>query len=185
MLAAGGSQRLGRAKQLLRLRQQSLLARTVIRAGRLTPGRVIVVLGAERRRLRAHLRRNGLSPRIVSCPDWAAGQAVSLQAGLRAVPLHARRVMVLVCDQPLVRTRDLTRLLRHAPRAAVTAAGYAGVSGVPAVFARRVLSLLRQRQGDEGARQVLRGSRRTWQLAMPQATHDVDVPADIPALGLR
>jgi len=47
VLAAGGSRRLGTPKQLLRIRGRTLLSRIVNAAEAVTPGRVVVVIGAD------------------------------------------------------------------------------------------------------------------------------------------
>ncbi|MBM5813030.1 MAG: nucleotidyltransferase family protein, partial [Gammaproteobacteria bacterium] len=137
LLAAGGSSRYGRPKQLVRLDGETLLRRAARIATTVAPDRTIVVLGARAGRLLPQLR--GLPLRSVRNPRWRAGLATSLAAGLRALPGDARAALVLLADQPAVAASDLCRLIstwRRAPRAIVAAtAGH--WRGPPVILPRR------------------------------------------------
>ena len=77
ILAAGGSSRLGTPKQLLRRGAPPLVSRAVTAAAAVTPGRVLVVLGAHALKLRLLLRRRHAGVRTVTNPGWSAGMAGS------------------------------------------------------------------------------------------------------------
>jgi molybdenum cofactor cytidylyltransferase len=70
VLAAGGSRRLGRPKQLLKHTGRALLLRAVEQAERTTPGRVVVVLGAHAPLLRVVMDRAGLLPAGAGFPVY-------------------------------------------------------------------------------------------------------------------
>src|SRR5262252_8067026 len=84
LLAAGGSTRLGRPKQLVRRRARPLLLHTLAAARGATDGRaaIVIVLGASALRLRSALRRaapparrRAASTRVAYNARWAAGLA--------------------------------------------------------------------------------------------------------------
>jgi len=181
LLAAGGSRRLGYPKQLLRDPVRPMILRAVDAAESVTPGRVLVVLGAHSLRLRALLARNYRNLSIVRNTNWQNGIASSLVAGVKFVPPEARGVLVLLTDQPGVGADSLQRLVeawQRQPSRAV-AAGYDGGLGVPAILPRRVWPQVRELEGDVGAKAVLSDAgSNTVVLSMPEAAFDVDTSED-------
>jgi CTP:molybdopterin cytidylyltransferase MocA len=185
LLAAGGSRRLGRPKQLVRRRSRPLLLGALAAArGAVADEDIVVVLGAEVLRLRALLRRAAPRVRVAPNPYWAAGLASSLRAGLAAAPRDTAAALVLLTDQPDVDQAALRRLVaawRRRPNVPA-AACYSGRGGVPAILPRRTWRALRALDGDAGARALLRGSETVTLVAMPEAELDVDTPADLARL---
>ena len=193
LLAAGGSSRLGRPKQLVRRGNRPLLL-LALAAARGALGRdeaTVVVLGAAALRLRNVLRRstarvpNGAGPtRVAYNALWRAGLAGSLRAGLDALPRSAHAALVMLVDQPNVDAATLRRLIaawRTRPRIPA-AAHYAGHAGVPAILPRRLWHAARSLEGDVGARALLRGAPRVTLVEMPEAELDVDMVEDLARL---
>jgi len=182
LLAAGGSRRLGAAKQFVRYRTRPLLAHVLAAArGALPRAPLIVVVGSEALRVKLVLRRAGCGARVAANPFWREGMATSLRAGLDAVPRTARAALVLLVDQPRVDSAAIGRLVgawrRHPGVPA--AARYDGRVGVPAVLPRRHWSALKELTGDQGARALLRGAPSLTLVDMPEAALDIDTPADL------
>ncbi len=182
MLAAGGSRRLGTPKQLLRIRGRRLISRAVDAAEAVTPGRVVVVIGAEALKLRLLIRRHHPGTHTVDNAHWAEGMAGSLQAGLAVLPARATAALLLLSDQPAVGEPSLRRLIgawRHHPGKAAAAA-YSGVAGVPAILPRAFWKEAHCLSGDAGARSLLRvGQTVATVVAMPEAAWDIDTPEDM------
>src|SRR5690349_23912664 len=98
VLAAGGSTRLGRPKQLLPLGGVPLLAQVLRNAAASRLDDVVLVLGHEAEAIAEAVGEWG--QRLAINPDFAAGQSTSLKVGLCAVPPDAEAMLVLLGDQP-------------------------------------------------------------------------------------
>ena len=124
--------------------------------------------------------------RSVPCADAEQGQAHSLHCGLReAMRKHARAVMVLLADQPLVTEHVIDRLLQHDVFRREQAAGWGsiaasrrGVPMPPVLFESSLFPALLMLQGDEGARKILRAEgSAVRKVAFEEAVFlDVDTP---------
>jgi len=191
VLAAGGSSRLGRPKQLLPFRGRTLLRHAVevaVEAARApTAGEsvddpaIVVVLGADAERMRAEL--HGLPVEVAVNADWAGGLSSSVRAGLGAAG-DAGGVLFVAADQPFV-TADLLRRVVAAFRAGapIVACAYAGTLGVPALFDRTLFGELASLEGDAGARRVIEGHRDVVRVvAFERGAADVDSPGDVDSL---
>ena len=184
ILAAGGSTRLGRPKQLLMLHGETLVARVVrvVQAASLAP--VVVVTGGNAPEVEAAVRGGGVH--AVFNPDWQDGMGGSVRTGIATLlsesPAIAATVL-LVCDQPFVGA-DLLRLLGetyHATGKKIVAAEYGGTWGVPCLFNRSVFAELAALDGASGARAVIerhRSAGDAMAVAFPKGDWDVDTPAD-------
>jgi CTP:molybdopterin cytidylyltransferase MocA len=193
LLAAGGSSRLGRPKQLVRRgnRPLLLLALEAARGALGRDGATVVVLGAAALRLRNLLRRS--TPRAPNGAGgaglaynalWRGGLASSLRVGLDALPRTVRAALVTLVDQPNVDAAALRRLIaawRKRP-GIPAAAHYAGRAGVPAILPRRLWHAARSLEGDVGARALLRSAPKVTLVEMPEAELDVDTVEDLARL---
>ena len=132
VLAAGSSQRLGVRKQDIMYEGETLLERAVRIAGDVSEN-VIVVTEANN-------------------PDAAEGMASSIRAGVRLAGSDAR-ILFTLCDQPHITAGHLRALI--ATDAPIVATTYAGIRGVPAIFAPQFVPELLALHGDRGARSII------------------------------
>jgi molybdenum cofactor cytidylyltransferase len=183
LLAAGAATRMGRSKQLLSYRGESLVrhaAREALAAG-FSP--ILVVVGARQEAVCRELA--GLAVEIVENPQWASGMGSSIAAGMRHLP-ECEAVALLLADQPLVTAvhlRALGKLFTEGD-APVAAARYCGTLGVPAIFARALFPALAALEGHAGARSILQDpAYNALALDLPEAAIDIDTPEDYAALG--
>ena len=180
LLAAGGSRRMGQAKQLLAYRGRPLIHHAVsaLLASSCRP--LLVVLGAEADRTRAAL--GGLPVDIVPNPRWADGIGTSIAVGIAAAADRAVSGAVLaLADQACVTGATVDRLLaaRAATDRAIVAARYAGTVGVPAYFAAAIFPQLLRLEPDQGCKQlIVAAGQHAAHVDCPEAELDVDTEED-------
>ena len=177
VLAAGGSSRLGRPKQLLPYLDGTLVEHAVRTALLSGAAEVVVVVGAERERVREALK--GLDVRIVVNEDWRDGMGGSISLGIKALGEEIEKAVVALGDQPRITPEHLRRLAERARP--VAASAYAGVLGAPAAFARSEFDRLVALTGEVGARSLLREGE-IAPVAFDSANVDVDTPEDYRSL---
>jgi molybdenum cofactor cytidylyltransferase len=168
ILAAGGSSRLGVAKQLLPFRGRTLLQHA-IETARAACEQVRVVVNPA-------LRDAAPGVDVAVNEEWEEGMASSIRRGLEGV---GGDVLLMVCDQPFVTSEHLRALI--AAGAPIAATGYRGIAGVPAFFAEPLLDELRGLRGDHGARRVIE-KHGAVTIRFEAAAFDVDTPADVQKL---
>jgi molybdenum cofactor cytidylyltransferase len=184
VLAAGGSSRMGGAKQLLEIEGRTLIERAVGAALGAHAYPVAVVVGANTERVLAPLA--GQEIIAVHNPNWATGLSSSIRAGMGALlaaePL-LDAILVTPCDQPAL-SRDVILRLADAHRSTglTAAARYGGRNGAPAVFGRDQFAALCALTGDEGARRLLNADpEKVSAVELPDLGADLDTPADVAA----
>jgi molybdenum cofactor cytidylyltransferase len=182
LLAAGASTRLGRPKQLLRVRGETFLRRL---AGELraVAAPVVVVLAPDDEASAAELR--GIDVELVRNPEPGRGQSSSIVAAAAALESRASTfdgLLLLLVDQPLVDRGLLERLLRRGREAGGWAAADYGAGdwGPPVHLPNEALAELKElSNGDRGARDLLEARRvRVARLSFPAGRLDIDTAAD-------
>jgi len=186
VLAAGSSSRMGRPKQTLQYRGESLLRRAVRAALGAGCGPVVVVTGANAEQSRRELE--GLDVREVFNPRWEEGMASSVRAGVEglvgASPDAAAAVLML-CDQPHVTAGVVSAIVAayRATGSPVVASAYGGGFGAPAVFGRELFAELARLEGAAGAKQAIkRHASEARFIPFPGGEVDVDTPDDFSRL---
>lgn len=184
VLAAGGSTRLGRPKQLLRRDGESLVARVVRLAADTRPCRLVVMLGAYHEAVAAEL-----APSPYACvelhevDDWRAGLSASLVAASRALQAHRGPVLVTGIDQPALNALHLRALLDGARsvRSGCAAVMYDGRPGAPAVLSNHLFSQANALAGDRGFGALLAAlpADDLFRLQAPSLVQDIDTPDNV------
>ncbi len=178
VLAAGGSTRLGSAKQLLVYQGQTLLRRAAATAVEAAQGGpVVVVLGAGAEAMQGEL--DGLGVAVVENLDWAQGMGGSVRRGVAAPEVsRVRGVLLTLGDQPLVGAGELRKIVEAGhggDEDVIVAAAYGGTVGVPVWFGRAYLAELGALPEDAGAKGLLRRhGGHVVAVEMPAAAVDVD-----------
>ena len=173
---------MGRPKQTLQYRGESLLRRAALAALGAGCRPVVVVTGANAGLSRSEL--DGLDVREVLNPLWETGMASSVRAGvvgLLGADADVAAAVFMLCDQPHV-TADVVSGLVAAHRAngrPVVASEYGGSFGAPALFGRALFDELRCLEGASGAKELIRRcALETHRIPFPGGEVDVDTPED-------
>ena len=183
ILAAGGSRRLGRPKQLEPWGDTNLLGHVVARTSEFPVEEVWVVVGYEADRILAETDLGTAG--VVENPEWEEGIASSIRVGLDALTRLSRcdQALIVIGDQPAVPVEVIDALLAsHAGSdKPVSVPKYRYTSGNPVLVDRLLWPRLMSLEGDEGAG-------RLWQ-AHPEwvnevwfsdlAPRDVDTESDV------
>jgi len=179
LLAAGGSTRMGRPKQLLPYRGRSLVrhaAETVIAAGF---GPLFVIVGNEADAVRVAIAN--LPIVIVHNEHWQRGIGSSLRCGIeRAIEVlpSAAGLLVMLTDQPGV-CADHLRALRAAWKSdRIAASHYARAPAVPAIFPANLFAEMLRLPDDAGAKSILQRHADRTALVQLDKHDDIDRPSD-------
>jgi molybdenum cofactor cytidylyltransferase len=187
ILAAGGSERFGRPKQLLNFRGESLVRRAVRAAEKGGCGRIAVVVGEQRDLIESELQAT--TAFVIHNPKWRQGLGTSIGAGLQDL-LNARpkveAAVVLACDQPFVDSQTISALMtmREDSGKPIVASRYANTLGVPALFDCSCFPALLALPDDSGAKALIeaRGGD-VAEISFEQGAIDIDTHADFERLG--
>lgn len=183
ILAAGSSSRMGQSKQLLKIKGEPLLLRTVRVAVESGIGPVIVVLGAQEAVHRKVLET--LNVEIAVNTRWEAGMGSSIKAGLRHLINHfpnTEAAMIMVCDQPLITIDHLNQLVHTFVKShkKITASFYSGTSGVPVIFHKSLFPEILNLSDQQGAKKILSQHHELIQtINLPEGAFDLDTPEDM------
>ncbi|HSG78511.1 MAG TPA: nucleotidyltransferase family protein [Acidimicrobiia bacterium] len=182
VLAAGGSSRLGHAKQLVDVDGRPMLERVIADVWTWPVDEVVVVLGAS---VEDILEAVDLGPStVVENPEWEEGLASSLRVGLDLLTRgRTERVFIVLGDEPSIPTDVPEALVEamDAGSAPVAAPKYRYQRGTPLLVDRSLWPRLMSLEGDpEPAR--LFDAHSEW-VADVRVDHlpprDVDTEADV------
>lgn len=178
--AAGGSTRLGQAKQLVEQRGKPLILNTVNRAYSIGPGEILVVTGAKAELVKKAVPKPMV--RWVHNPEWCAGMGVSIAMGAAVISPESTGLMILMCDQWRIQERDLQTLVetwRSNPDQIVCAHAD-GINLPPVIFPSSCFTQLCGLKGKQGARSLLQTHAEILtSVPMQNAIYDLDTKAHL------
>jgi molybdenum cofactor cytidylyltransferase len=166
VLAAGGSTRLGRPKQLLPYGAATLLDHVLDTARACRFDQLLCVIGGEADAIRSGVDLGGVE--VVENRQFGEGCASSIAAALGAVDPRCDVLVLMLGDQPGVTASTVARLLAGRGDAPVAACGYADGRGHPLAFSRDLFAELGAMHGDKAV----------WKLLDRHADEALDVPVD-------
>jgi molybdenum cofactor cytidylyltransferase len=189
VLAAGGSTRLGRPKQLEPWGETTLLGHVVSAVQGFGTDEVWVVLGADAEDILAAVDLTDCG--VVINPEWEEGIASSLRVGLDALNQlsRAEAALIVIGDQPHIDGRVVAQMMEARDRssAPVVIPKYRYTWGNPVLVDRSLWPRLMSLEGDEGAQRLFKAHpewvEEVWTDQLPP--RDVDTEADVAELRPR
>jgi molybdenum cofactor cytidylyltransferase len=168
VLAAGGSKRLGQAKQLLPYGGAPLLGH-VLQTARSCPfDQLLCVVGGASAEVRRWVDLRGVE--VVENTSYGEGCSSSIAAGLEHVDGRAEVLVLILGDQPGVGVANVEALLDGRGDAPLAACAYRDGRGHPLAFASSMFGELADLHGDKGV----------WKLMDRHAGELVEVEMDGP-----
>jgi molybdenum cofactor cytidylyltransferase len=164
VLGAGGSQRLGRPKQLLDYGGGTLLGHVVDVALQCRFDQTIVAIGGFADEVRERVDLAGAE--VVVNEAYGAGCSSSIAAALAALDPRCEVLVLMLGDQPGVSADTVARLLAGRGDAALAVCRYEDGRGHPIAFDRSVFAALAELHGDKGV----------WRLLDQRADEVAEVP---------
>ena len=180
VLAAGGSRRLGRPKQLLPYGDGTLLDHVLGTARACRFDQLICVLGGSSEDVRATVDLRGAD--VVVNREFGTGCSSSIATALSTVDPRIDVLVLMLGDQPGVRPETVAALLAGRGDAPLAACRYESGRGHPLAFARSTFGDLATLHGDKGVWRLMDRSD-VVEVVVPGAVpRDVDTWADYEAV---
>jgi molybdenum cofactor cytidylyltransferase len=153
VLAAGGSKRLGRPKQLLPFRGRTLLDHTLDTARACGFDQLLCAVGAGAAEVLGQVDLSGVD--VVENPEYGSGCSSSIAAALGAVDPRSDVLVLLLGDQPGVHAATVVSLLTGRGEAAFAVCRYDDGRGHPFAFGRTAFPELAGMHGDKAVWKLL------------------------------
>ena len=164
VLAAGGSSRLGRPKQLLPYRGATLLDSVLATARACAFDQLLVALGGAEAEVRASVDLAGAD--VVVNREYGSGCSSSIAAAMTALDPRCDVLVLLLGDQPGVGAGTVAALLGGRGDAPLAVCRYDDGRGHPFAFARPMFGELGRLHGDKAV----------WKLLEQRAGDVAEVP---------
>jgi molybdenum cofactor cytidylyltransferase len=182
VLAAGGSRRLGRPKQLLPYNGSTLLDHTLATARACEFDQLVVAIGGSAEAVRERVDLSGAH--VVVNPGFGEGCSSSIAVAMEALDARAAALVLLLGDQPGVEPATVRVLLAARGHAPLAVCRYDDGRGHPFAFGRSMFGHLRSLHGDKAVWKLLeRHAAEVAEVPIPgRVPLDVDTWADYEAV---
>ncbi len=182
ILAAGGSGRLGKPKQLLTYQDKTFLE--IVSDAALETGfkPVVVVLGAYADDILKQQKQPGIT--YIVNDSWQDGMSSSISAGISAIlgkQKDLENIIIAVADQVFITSKVFESLVEKQAKTGknIIASSYAQTVGTPALFNKKYFDQLISLNGDTGAKNILmQHPDDTETITFEEGNIDIDTETD-------
>ena len=158
LLAAGGSRRLGRPKQLLRYKNEYLINYILeqIKKGGLT--NINIVLGSHFDEIKKEIKLKDIN--IWKNPDWELGISSSIKCGLTNLDPNIQAAIFFIVDQPYLKPEVILNLIEKykTSNAKIIVTKVKDILTHPVLFRREIFPKLFELEGDSGGKRIFRNN---------------------------
>jgi molybdenum cofactor cytidylyltransferase len=170
---------MGATKQLLPLGDSTLLEQTLESVRGAGIDEIILVLGSSAETIRRQLTISAVEGlKVVVNQNFSHGLASSLRVGLSAVDPHIDAALIVLADQPFIRSKTLDRIVDRyrSSGAQIVIPLYKGFRGNPVLLDRSVFHEIMALDGDIGCRAIFGNH---WEGIVKVEVKDVGILLDI------
>jgi molybdenum cofactor cytidylyltransferase len=145
---------MGAVKQLLRLDDRPLLQHVLDNVRASGVKEIVLVLGFSAEEIQREIDLQNVC--VVLNQSYRQGMGTSLKAGLSAVDSESAGALIVLADQPFVRSATLDLLIaeHHRSKAQIVIPTYRGFRGNPVLLDRSVFAEVMALNGDMGCRAI-------------------------------
>ena len=181
ILAAGEARRFGACKQLAEFQNKPLLQHVLEAALPLPHKRLIVITGKYDQEIKTAGTIGFFGgAELIYNPDWLEGMSSSIRLGCQLLSSECDQILVLLSDQVLVSTDELSALVKEAGITGIACAGFSGTVGPPALFGQAFYPELLSLDAENGAKRILTNPENHVRVVpMASAGWDIDTPEDL------
>ncbi|HRG42154.1 MAG TPA: nucleotidyltransferase family protein [Saprospiraceae bacterium] len=182
ILGAGGSSRLGQAKQLLSFGVSTMLNRIVDVALQSKVGNIYLVLGASYDEVKASIKDT--SVHVIHNKNWEKGLSTSIVAGVNEILQQApstQGILIMLGDQILILPTHINQVVQVflAEKCDIVYADYKSDYGPPAIFGIKTFNELLSLEMDQGAKKIIKsGMYKIKSVNIPEGKYDIDTTSD-------
>ena len=181
ILAAGEARRFGACKQLAIFQSKPLLQHVLDAALPLPHKRLVIITGKYDQEIKKALNNGLLSDaELAYNPNWPEGMSSSIRLGCQLLGSDCDQILVLLADQILVSTSELSTLIDGTDSTGIACAGFSETVGPPALFGKAFYPALLSLDAENGAKRILiKPENRVRVVPMASAGCDIDTAEDL------
>ena len=182
ILGAGGSSRLGQAKQLLSFGVSTMLNRIVDVALQSKVGNIYLVLGASYDEVKASIKDT--SVHVIHNKNWEKGLSTSIVAGVNEILQQApstQGILIMLGDQILILPTHINQVVQVflAEKCDIVYADYKSDFGPPAIFGVKTFNELISLEMDQGAKKLIKSDMyKVASVIIQEGKYDIDTTSD-------
>lgn len=176
LLAAGGSRRLGRAKQLLTRQGVPLVRYVADLLLQTQPARLVVITGGSAEAVEETLQ--DLPLEVCRNLNWETGMATSIQCAARTLKDTQKPILIAGTDQPRLILDHLTRLRDAPPNLNVVSQYTLKAGGIPVRITPETLAQAFDLEDDKGFRDLWKNTP-PLRIEAPDLLEDLDTPTQL------
>ena len=176
ILAAGTSSRLGEAKQLIKIRNESLLQIAVKKALHISSN-VNVILGSKSHECQKELEDFDI--KYFFNKEYEKGMGNSLSFGVSKIT-DVPKILVMLCDMPLIPISHFEKLIEKSEKYEdlIVCSKYSGKLAVPTIFPKKYFEMFKSIDAEKGAKKLLENNPSEFVELDDEKAIDIDTKED-------